>query len=120
MSNAAKLAQLPQPLKQSVHGCSPSFFLGLYKEDERLEEAKNNCAVWEHRKGIVGSSVLLCGAAARAVDRGVLGKAEHKEDSVPQLPCTGSSQGNPFPALFLGIVGDLHTTHLEFGLLDAF
>lgn len=38
-----KLAQVLQPLKQAVHGCSSSFS-GLYKKDERLKEAKNNCA----------------------------------------------------------------------------
>lgn len=55
-----RLALVLQPLKQGVHGCSPSFS-GLYKEDERLKEAKNNCAVQEHRRGLFG----FCGPLLR-------------------------------------------------------
>lgn len=35
------------------------FFSGLYKEDERLKEAKNNDAVWEHRRELLGFCALL-------------------------------------------------------------
>lgn len=94
-------------------------FWGLYKEDERLEEAKNKCAVCEHRKGIVG---FLCSFVRPPLEPWIVEYWE-RLSTKRTLCCSSPAWSHPkeiLSLLSLGIVGDLHTVHLEFGFLDAF
>lgn len=55
---ALSLAQILQLSNRDSVDAVP-VFSGLYKENERLKEAKNNDAVWEHRRELLGFCALL-------------------------------------------------------------
>lgn len=94
-------------------------FWELYKEDERLEEAKNNWAVCEHRKGIVG---FLCSFVEPPLEPWIV-ECWERLSTKRTLCCSSPARGHPkeiLSLLSLGIVGDLHTSPRAWLFLNVF
>lgn len=113
VSRLFELARIPQPLKTG----SPVDAVPVSQDSTKRMRG------WRKPKitGLLGStegdcsiSGLVCGAGGQASHCGALARAEHKGNSVLQLPCGGASEGNPFSAGsgMEDLRGDLLTAHL--------
>lgn len=86
---AVNLAQILQFSKRDSVDAVP-VFSGLYKEDERLKEAKNNDAVWEHRRELLGFCALLW----RRQSTPRLWSAQERWSTMETLYCCPPAEGH--------------------------